>query len=124
MFIVGIAFMAAIAASGISVLMLLYRRRCSVYSAQRDQPSQAEWPLRLRLSERMSSGLRQRLARLPGFASPDESPRLSDEGHWWFESIMTRPIQQSLTLNAAPRELFNTFLDSKKHAALTGAPAK
>lgn len=37
---------------------------------------------------------------------------------------MTRPIQQSVTLHAAPRELFNTFLDSKKHTALTGAPAK
>jgi activator of HSP90 ATPase len=37
---------------------------------------------------------------------------------------MTRPIQQSVTVNAAPRELFNTFLDSKKHTALTGAPAK
>ena len=36
---------------------------------------------------------------------------------------MTRPIQQSVILKAAPRELFNTFLDSKKHAALTGAPA-
>jgi activator of HSP90 ATPase len=37
---------------------------------------------------------------------------------------MTRPIQQSVTLNAAPSELFNTFLDSKKHKVLTGAPAK
>ena len=37
---------------------------------------------------------------------------------------MTRAIQQSVTLNAGPRELFNTFLDSKKHTALTGAPAK
>lgn len=35
-----------------------------------------------------------------------------------------RAIQQSVTLNASPRELFNTFLDSKKHAALTGAPAR
>ena len=37
---------------------------------------------------------------------------------------MTRPIQQSVTLNAAPRELFSTFLDSRKHAAVTGAPAR
>jgi activator of HSP90 ATPase len=37
---------------------------------------------------------------------------------------MTRPIQQSVTLSTVPRELFNTFLDSKKHTALTGAPAK
>ena len=36
---------------------------------------------------------------------------------------MTGPIQQSVILKAAPRELFNTFLDSKKHTALTGAPA-
>jgi activator of HSP90 ATPase len=27
-------------------------------------------------------------------------------------------------LDAAPRELFNTFLDSNKHAAVTGAPAR
>jgi activator of HSP90 ATPase len=37
---------------------------------------------------------------------------------------MTRPIQQSVTMNAAPRALFSTFLDSKKHTALTGAPDK
>lgn len=37
---------------------------------------------------------------------------------------MTRPIQQSVTLNAGPRELFSTFLDSTKHAAVTGAPAR
>ena len=37
---------------------------------------------------------------------------------------MRRPIQQSVTLKAAPRKLFDTFLDSKKHTALTGAPAK
>jgi activator of HSP90 ATPase len=37
---------------------------------------------------------------------------------------MSRPIQQSVTLSTVPRELFTTFLDSKKHTALTGAPAK
>ena len=37
---------------------------------------------------------------------------------------MTRPIQLSVTLNATPRELFNTYLDPRKHTALTGAPAK
>jgi activator of HSP90 ATPase len=37
---------------------------------------------------------------------------------------MTRAIHQSVTLNASPRQLFDTFLDSKKHTALTGAPAK
>jgi len=36
---------------------------------------------------------------------------------------MTRPIQLSITLNATPRERFNTFLDSSKHTSLTGAPA-
>lgn len=39
-------------------------------------------------------------------------------------TAMTRAIQQSVTLRALPHELFNTFLDSKKHTALTGAPAK
>ena len=37
---------------------------------------------------------------------------------------MTRPNQQSITLNAAPPELFSTFLESRKHAAVTGAPAR
>ena len=37
---------------------------------------------------------------------------------------MTRPIRQSVTLNASPEELYETFLDSKKHAAVTGAPTK
>jgi activator of HSP90 ATPase len=37
---------------------------------------------------------------------------------------MTRPIQQSVTLRTVPRELSNTFLDSKKYTALTGALAK
>jgi len=41
--------------------------------------------LRIRLSERMSSGLRDRLARLRGFVSRDESPRLSDESRWYTE---------------------------------------
>jgi activator of HSP90 ATPase len=38
--------------------------------------------------------------------------------------IMSRPIQQSITLSASPRKLFNTFIDSKKHTAPTGAPAE
>src|SRR3954447_10842136 len=33
----------------------------------------------------MSPGLRERLARLRGFASGDESPRLADETHWYTE---------------------------------------
>jgi H+/Cl- antiporter ClcA len=33
----------------------------------------------------MSSGLRERLARLRGFASRDESPRLADESRWYTE---------------------------------------
>ena len=33
----------------------------------------------------MSSGLRERLARLRGFVSRDESPRLSDESRWYTE---------------------------------------
>jgi activator of HSP90 ATPase len=37
---------------------------------------------------------------------------------------MTRAIQQSIVLKATPEELFETFLDSKKHSAATGAPAK
>lgn len=37
---------------------------------------------------------------------------------------MTPPIWQSVTLNASPEELYETFLDSKKHAAVTGAPNK
>jgi len=37
---------------------------------------------------------------------------------------MTRPIRQSVTLNASPEELYETFLDSKGHAAVTGAPAR
>jgi activator of HSP90 ATPase len=37
---------------------------------------------------------------------------------------MTRAIQQSVILRASPEKLFDAFLDSKKHALLTGAPAK
>jgi len=37
---------------------------------------------------------------------------------------MTRAIQQSVVLKASPEELFETFLDSKKHTAATGMPAK
>jgi activator of HSP90 ATPase len=37
---------------------------------------------------------------------------------------MSRRIQQSVTLSTVPWELFTTCLDSKKHTALTGAPAK
>src|SRR3982750_3678663 len=33
----------------------------------------------------MSVGLRERLARLRGFASRNESPRLSDESRWYTE---------------------------------------
>jgi activator of HSP90 ATPase len=37
---------------------------------------------------------------------------------------MTRAIQQTVFLKASPSELFDTFLDSRRHAAVTGAPAK
>src|SRR5438874_1506680 len=37
---------------------------------------------------------------------------------------MTNVIQQSVTLNASPGELFRTFLDSKRHSAVTGARAR
>ena len=37
---------------------------------------------------------------------------------------MTVAIQQSVILKASPSELFEAFLDSRKHSALTGAPAK
>jgi activator of HSP90 ATPase len=33
-------------------------------------------------------------------------------------------IQQSIALKASPDDLFDTFLDSKAHSAVTGAPAK
>jgi activator of HSP90 ATPase len=34
---------------------------------------------------------------------------------------LTKPIVQSVTFNASPRELFALFTDSKKHSAATGA---
>lgn len=37
---------------------------------------------------------------------------------------MKPPIRQSVVLKASPEELFDTFLDSKRHSAVTGAPAK
>jgi len=37
---------------------------------------------------------------------------------------MTKAIQQSVRLPATPDELFAAFLDSKTHAAITGAAAK
>ena len=37
---------------------------------------------------------------------------------------MKAPIRQSIVLNASPEELFDTFLDARKHSAVTGAPAK
>src|SRR5438045_6038437 len=40
---------------------------------------------RVRLVKEMSPGLRERLARLRGFALRDESPRLSDESRWYTE---------------------------------------
>jgi hypothetical protein len=37
---------------------------------------------------------------------------------------MTRAIHQTATLKASPDELFDAFLDPKRHAAITGAPAR
>lgn len=37
---------------------------------------------------------------------------------------MTRTIQQSVEFSASPDELFDTFLDSKKHSAATGGIAQ
>ena len=37
---------------------------------------------------------------------------------------MTRPIQQTVFLKALPAELFDSYLDSRRHSAITGAPAK
>ena len=37
---------------------------------------------------------------------------------------MTRAIQQSVIFHASPAELFETYMDSKKHSAATGARAK
>jgi activator of HSP90 ATPase len=36
---------------------------------------------------------------------------------------MTKPIVQSVTFKATPKELFAIFTDSKKHSAATGAKA-
>jgi activator of HSP90 ATPase len=40
------------------------------------------------------------------------------------DSAMTRTIQQRIRLGARPEELFDTYLDSKKHSAATGGPAR
>jgi activator of HSP90 ATPase len=37
---------------------------------------------------------------------------------------MTPAIQQRVTFRASPKALFEMYLDSRKHAAATGAPAK
>ncbi len=37
---------------------------------------------------------------------------------------MTKAIQQSVKLGLPPAKLYRIFLDSKKHAAVTGAPAR
>jgi activator of HSP90 ATPase len=37
---------------------------------------------------------------------------------------MTKAIQQSVEFNASPNTLFETYMDSKKHSAATGAPAR
>jgi activator of HSP90 ATPase len=37
---------------------------------------------------------------------------------------MTPTIQQSVRLPASPKELFDTYLDSKKHSAVTGGKAR
>lgn len=37
---------------------------------------------------------------------------------------MPRAIQQHVEFSASPKELFEVYLDSKKHAAATGATAK
>jgi activator of HSP90 ATPase len=37
---------------------------------------------------------------------------------------LTPPIRQSIALKASPGALFDAFLDSTEHSALTGAPAK
>lgn len=38
--------------------------------------------------------------------------------------MMAKPIVQSVRFKASPGELFDTFLDSKKHTAVTGALAR
>lgn len=37
---------------------------------------------------------------------------------------MSQPIHQSVVLPASPKQLFDTYLDSKGHEGFTGAPAK
>ncbi len=37
---------------------------------------------------------------------------------------MTEAIQQSVVFRASPAELFEIYMDSRKHSAATGAPAK
>ena len=37
---------------------------------------------------------------------------------------MTRAIQQSVEFSVSPKELFELYMDSKKHSAATGGPAK
>jgi activator of HSP90 ATPase len=37
---------------------------------------------------------------------------------------VTRAIHQTVTLKASPDELFDAFLDPKRHSAITGAPAR
>lgn len=37
---------------------------------------------------------------------------------------MTTPIHQPVLFRARPEELFDIYLDSKKHSAATGAPAR
>lgn len=37
---------------------------------------------------------------------------------------MTRAIQQAVRFRASPEELFEIYVDSKKHSAATGAPAR
>lgn len=40
------------------------------------------------------------------------------------KAALSAPIRQSIVLKAAPDELFDTFLDARRHSAMTGAPAK
>jgi hypothetical protein len=37
---------------------------------------------------------------------------------------MTKAIQQSVEFRASPEQLFEIYLDSKKHSEATGAPAR
>jgi len=41
-----------------------------------------------------------------------------------WKAALSAPIRQSIVLKAAPDELFDTFLDARRHSAMTGAPAK